>query len=57
MRTEKAFGPFAGVSGGGDGEEGAGDKACPMEVIGLALDCLLPFAGESRQVLMCFWIT
>lgn len=53
MRTEKALGPpLFGVSGGGEGDEGAGEKPWLKEVMGLG--ALPPLAGVSRQVLMCF---
>jgi hypothetical protein len=59
MRTENALGPFDTSSGGGDGVEGAGENEWPMEVMGRAalFGVLLDARGESRQLLMWFWIT
>jgi len=53
MSTEKAFGPFEGVVGGGEGEDGAGEKECLMEVIGRGLFGRRDDPFESRHELIC----
>ena len=50
MSTEKALGPLLGVSGGGEGDEGAGENVCDMEVIGRGV---FVADGLSKHALMC----